>query len=167
MTCVHSPRVPTLAPVNTATELHLAYISTLAPGCDHSVFSAVCRTSRARNAERGIAGVLLFDGQRFCQWLYGDKTAVTRLMSEIALDPRHTDLSIRLETSLPALQFEPHWHAGFVDADALDAFAALSGHGDEALIEGLAKLVSQADLEPPLMVIALHAGRSKRGPGGA
>jgi hypothetical protein len=131
------------------------------------VFSAVCRSSRARNAERGIAGVLLFDGQRFCQWLYGPKDNVTQLMSDIALDPRHTDLSMRLETTLPALQFEPHWHAGFVDAEVLDAFAALDGQGDEAVIEGLAKMISQADLEPPLLVIALHAKRSKRDPGGA
>jgi hypothetical protein len=148
-------------------EFHLAYISTLAPGCDHMVFSAVCRASRVRNAERGIAGVLLFDGQRFCQWLYGNQAAVTKLMSTIALDPRHTDVSVQLETVLPALQFEPQWHAGFVDAEALDAFAALEGRGDEALIEGLARLVSQADLEPPLMVIALHARRSKRSADGA
>ena len=148
-------------------EFHLAYISTLAPGCDHTVFSAVCRTSRARNAERGIAGVLLFDGQRFCQWLYGPKHSVTKLMSEIALDERHTDLSMRLETMLPALHFEPHWHAGFVDAEALDAFAAIDSGSDDAVIEGLAKMISQADLEPPLLVIALHATRSKRAPDGA
>jgi hypothetical protein len=152
--------------VNTE-ELHLAYISTMAPGCDHTVFSTVCRTSRARNAQRGIAGVLLFDGQRFCQWLYGAPTGVRQLMSRIALDARHTDLSMRLETTLPALDFEPVWHAGFVDADALDAFAELQGQGDEATIEGLTRLIGRSDLEPPMNVIALPARRSRRSPGAA
>lgn len=148
-------------------EFHLAYISTMAPGCDHTVFGAVCRASRVRNAQRGIAGVLLFDGQRFCQWLYGPPDAVRQLMSTIALDGRHTDISMRLETTLPALDFEPAWHAGFVEAEALDAFDALQGHGDDATIEGLARLISQADLEPPMLVIALHARRSTRGLGRA
>jgi hypothetical protein len=144
-------------------EFHLAYVSTLSPGFDYTVFSAVCRTSRERNAQRGVAGVLLFDGQRFCQWLYGERTAVERLMGQIALDRRHAGISLRLEAMLPALQFEPQWRAGFVGAEALDAFAGLEGHGDEATIAGLARLISDADLEPPLIVLALHASRSRRG----
>lgn len=144
-------------------EFHLAYLSTLSPGFDYTVFSAVCRTSRLRNAQRGVAGVLLFDGQRFCQWLYGERAVVQQLMSQIALDRRHTTISVRLETMLPALQFEPQWRAGFVDAEVFDAFEALQDSGDEATIAGLASLISHADLEPPLVVLALHASRSRRG----
>jgi hypothetical protein len=145
-------------------ELHLAYISTLAPDHDHTVFSAVCRVSRVRNAERGIAGVLLFDGQRFCQWLYGEPNAVRTLMSRIALDPRHTDVTMVLETTLPSLEFDPHWHAGFVDAERLDTLAARQGQGDDAVLETLSEVIGHADLEPPLLVIALHARRLRRTP---
>jgi hypothetical protein len=148
-------------------EFHLCYTSQLAPGCDHTVFGAVCRTSRARNAQRGIAGVLLFDGHRFCQWLYGAKDDVVKLMSEIALDARHTDIAMRLETRLPALLFEPQWHAGFIDADALDTFLALEARSEEDTLRAIAHLVGQADLEPPLLVIALHARRSRPDPDAA
>jgi hypothetical protein len=147
----------------TVDELHLAFFSRLAPHCDYRAFGAISRTARARNAQAGIAGILLFDGERFFQWLYGSPAATSRLMSTIALDRRHTDICVRLEALLPAIGFNATWRAGFVDAQALDEVAAI-GHGDGAqLLSAIAQLVAHADLEPPLAIPALTEWRSTSG----
>lgn len=148
-------------------DLHLAYLSRLAPQCDYSVFSAISRSARARNAQAGIAGVLLFDGERFFQWMYGRPEAVTAMMSTIALDRRHTGLSFRLETLLPAGDHDRTWRAGFVDAQAMDQVAA-TGHGEgQQLLHAIARLIEDADLEAPVAVAALAAppARSRCGAG--
>lgn len=146
---------------STANELHFVYVSRLAPGYDAAVFDDVCRVAASSNLERGLAGVLLFDGQRFAHWLYGQRDAVRQLMGLIALDPRHTALSVRLEAMLPALDPEPTWRVGRVAAGALDAFAALPFDDAATLLEGLGGLIEQAHLAPPLPVAALRAARLK------
>ncbi|HET9976924.1 MAG TPA: BLUF domain-containing protein [Burkholderiaceae bacterium] len=146
-------------------ELHIVYLSHLAPGCDYTVYSEVCRSARARNPTRGIAGVLLFDGHRFVQWVYGQRDAVRALMGAIVIDPRHTAMSVRLEAMLPALDQEPSWRTGFISADALDAFAALRRGESAALLADLARLIEEADLEPPLPVEAPPAAWTRRAPG--
>jgi hypothetical protein len=145
--------------------LHIVYVSQLAPGHDHSVFGSVCRTARQRNTELGIAGVLLFDGLRFCQWLHGDRDRVTQLMASITSDARHTDVSVWLQALLPAQDFAPQWRAGFVEPEALDTFAALQGAATPILLEGLAALLVQADLEPALAIPALGLTLDSRVPG--
>jgi Sensors of blue-light using FAD len=148
-------------------ELHVCYLSRLAPGCDDATFADICRQARARNPERGIAGVLLFDGQRFLHWVYGRRDDVRQLMGSIALDARHGALSLRLEAMLPALELEPTWRSGAVDAAALDAFSALRSSDGAALLEGLGRLIDGARLEPPLPVPALLAARRALAPDGS
>lgn len=129
--------------------LHVVYVSQLAPGQSCAVFSAISRCARAHNLERGIAGVLLFDGERFLQWLHGGHDEVSRLMAAIAADARHTAVRVLLQTPLPAAAADPPlWRAGFVDAEALDAFAALDPADGGAMLDGLAQLVAEADLDP-------------------
>jgi len=142
-------------------ELHVAYVSELAPGQTYSVFGEVCRTARSRNIERGVAGLLLFDGQRFCQWLYGKTDAVSRMFTTIANDPRHTSVRLLLAAPLPARQFAPFWRSGFVEADALDAFLSVYVNDEQSLIAALARLVGQADLEPEEQFTKSFARQSK------
>jgi len=137
--------------VNTDT-LHVIYISQLAPDRDCAVFSAICRSARSYNIERGIAGVLLFDGERFFQWLRGAHDEVSQLMDTITADPRHTQVRVLLNAQWPTPEHERGWRAGFVDPEALDAFAALDPADGRAMLDGLAGLVAQADLDPVLRV---------------
>ena len=143
--------------------LHVVYISRLAPHRDSAVFGSICLLARQRNSEWGISGVLLFDGERFLQWLCGPPDKVSCLMQAIVADERHEDLRILLETTLPATRSAQLWRAGFVDADALDAFldVDLSDHG--TLLDGLAQLVAQADLDP----LPAHRGPAAPGAGAA
>lgn len=146
-------------------ELHVVYLSMLAPGSnDDATFADIREQARARNPERGLAGVLLFDGRRFLHWVYGQRDDVRQLMGAIALDARHTALSVRLEAMLPELQLEPvpSWRSGTVDAAALDAFSALRASDGMAVLAALGRLIDGAQLEPPLPVPALLASRRGR-----
>lgn len=100
--------------------LHVIYISRLAPDEDYRAFGAVCRTARAMNPKLGVGGALLFDGERFCQWLHGSADAVSRLLTNIALDRRHVDFKL---LHLGGSDFTPpnrSWCSGFVPPFALD-----------------------------------------------
>jgi Sensors of blue-light using FAD len=144
-------------------DLHFVYLSQLAPGRDPQVFGHISRHARLRNLERGIAGVLLFDGHRFAQWVYGPREAVRSLMGSVALDGRHTSLSVRLEAMLPALEPRPTWRSGRVSVEALDALAALKHVDGAPLFERLGQLIQQADMEPPLPVDIRRCARSRVG----
>jgi len=133
--------------VNTES-LHVIYISQLAPGQNCAVFSAICRVARSRNTDLGVAGVLLFDGERFLQWLHGAHEPVSQLMNAIVADTRHADVRVLLRRPLPATEADRRWRSGFIDADSLDTFAALDPTDHGAIFEGLAQLLALADLDP-------------------
>jgi len=82
---------------------------------------ALCHALPARGTPRWSAGgALLFDGERFCQWLHGSGEVVSRLLTTIALDRRHVDfklLHLGVSDVTPAIS---GWCSGFVPPFALD-----------------------------------------------
>ena len=144
--------------------LHIVYISRLAPHRDSAVFGNICLLARARNIDWGISGVLLFDGERFLQWLCGPPDKVSRLMRAIVADERHVDLRVLLETTLPATASAQLWRAGFVDTDALDEFMAVDMADHGKLLDGLSRLVGQPVAGKALLGIpADHSGHADHG----
>lgn len=100
--------------------LHAIYISRLAPGEDDRAFDAVYQIARAANPSLGVGGALLFDGQRFCQWLHGSSEAVSNLLADIALDRHHVNFRLLY---LDAHDFTPavnRWCSGVVPPLTLD-----------------------------------------------
>ncbi|RYF68243.1 MAG: BLUF domain-containing protein, partial [Comamonadaceae bacterium] len=70
-------------------EIHeILYCSQLAPGQSPGIVGNIVTQARARNAERGITGLLVFDGHNFCQHLEGPSNILVRLMNRIGEDPR-------------------------------------------------------------------------------
>jgi len=67
------------------------YCSVLAQDLPPNAVGAIVSQARARNAERKITGLLVFDGMRFCQHLEGPCDAVKALMRSIERDFRHDD----------------------------------------------------------------------------
>jgi methanogenic corrinoid protein MtbC1 len=51
-------------------------------------------SSQRRNGREGITGLMLYDNDRFFQWLEGPLDRVERLMAAIRTDPRHTDVEV-------------------------------------------------------------------------
>ena len=69
------------------------YIST-APTLPREEVDAILATSARNNPERGITGLLLFNGRNFLQLLEGDEDDVASLMETITADPRHSGVSV-------------------------------------------------------------------------
>lgn len=101
---------------------HFLYTSRLAPGMGFEVVPSILEVSRARNRNLDISGVLVFDGERFAQWLEGPPAQVLALAARIEVDTRHVDMRV-LHTGVRAAtdRLAPTWRAGYADATDLDA----------------------------------------------
>ena len=94
-----------------------AYYSTLSDGFGASCVGAVIKAARAFNATHGITGVLLFDGERFCQYIEGEPQTLQRLVDRIRQDPRHKDVVTLLHAPLAGGRRYPHWSMAFSDVE--------------------------------------------------
>lgn len=113
--------------------LHVIYVSRLASDQDHRVFATVSQIARARNPDLSVGGVLLFDGECFCQWIHGPAAAVNQLVATIALDSRHEDFRLIFCGSSDFIPPDRSWNSGFVPPFALDVLASKSMGSDEIL----------------------------------
>ena len=73
---------------------HFVYTSRLAPGEGATTVASIFEVSRTRNHERGLSGVLVFDGERFAQWLEGPPDQVLALAARLEVDPRHVAMRV-------------------------------------------------------------------------
>ena len=64
------------------------------------------QTAQARNRAEGVTGVVLYDNNRFFQWLEGPDQGVERIMSSIHNDRRHTDLQVIAKRSSTDRHFD-------------------------------------------------------------
>ena len=105
------------------------YVSMLAPGVPVSTVAAIAGHARTANAQRGITGLLVFDGHCFCQQLEGMQKNVLSAMERIGQDPRHEQVSVVHHGRLAARRFSDFSLAfsAAEDANALAALAALDG----------------------------------------
>ncbi len=127
------------------TEFHeILYFSTLSPGQIPTVVGQIVSQARARNAGHGITGLLIFDGQNFCQHIEGPRGELLRLMDRIGHDSRHSDIRVVHEGPLNERRYE-RFDMGFADVEgptnmadlktldgaaALERFLALRPHFD-------------------------------------
>lgn len=72
--------------------------------------------SRARNRAEGVTGVLVFDRGVFFQWIEGPNLPLQRVWNSIRKDPRHHDIQVLADTSIPVRLFQD-WHMQFAHRD--------------------------------------------------
>jgi len=65
-------------------------VRSLTPPELHDLYAVAQR----RNGREGITGLMVYDDQRFFQWLEGPVESVERVMASIQADPRHTDVEV-------------------------------------------------------------------------
>ncbi len=139
----------------------ILYLSQLAANCNYDVFASICRASRHRNAQLSLTGVLLFDGQRFCQLLQGPVLDVKAMMADITLDRRHERTVTLFDGPAQADQVQRVWTAGYCDAQELDVFddeaggitgitsiTGIRGVRGDAAIGAFHAIMARADLAP-------------------
>jgi len=123
------------------------YASQLADDAGTAMVPAILAQVRRGNADRGITGVLVFDGQSFVQYLEGPALAVQALMSRIADDPRHTALRVLHQGALQRRRCM-RYELGYAEPTADGALHELldGDEGEQALLRFLA-LRSRFDIE--------------------
>ena len=106
------------------------YHSYMAPDQDIGCVAEIVKTARGFNKAQHITGILVFDGQRFCQYIEGPKTEVQALIQRLADDPRHMQFTPKYQAPLQGERMFGHWSMAYVlvdDAEPLDAMEPLDG----------------------------------------
>lgn len=118
------------------------YCSTLVQDLAPPTVGAIVTQARAKNAERGITGLLVFDGMRFCQHLEGPRGAVEALMRRIEHDPRHVDIRIAYEGALRSRRYTG-FGLGLAESEGPHLMSGVHAlEGETALLHFLALLPS-------------------------
>lgn len=96
-----------------STELiSLVYTSTAAAPFRETALTHLLDQARSLNGSREVTGMLLYRGERFIQVLEGPADVVRRLATTIGRDPRHCDMRVLVEESIPARRFAD-WTMGY------------------------------------------------------
>lgn len=122
----------------------IIYVSTLAPDAPIRVVGEIAATSRVRNQQRGITGLLIFDGMRFCQQLEGAQRDVVRLLDKIRQDHRHVDMEVVHDGFLDARRFQ-QFNLGYAAVDDEDTLASLERLDGEAALQAFLAMLSTVD----------------------
>lgn len=121
------------------------YVSTLGPEQPLSVVAEIAGRARLVNAELDITGLLIFDGQRFCQQLEGPKKAVRKLVERIRNDPRHMHIEVLHHGPLAGRRFQ-QFSLAFSTVEDVDALARME------LLDGDAALAAFETVRGELML---------------
>ena len=115
------------------------YVSTLAPDQPLSVVAEIAARARIANAQTDITGLLIFDGQRFCQQLEGPQKHVLRLIERIRTDPRHVSVEVIHHGPAAGRRFQQFSLAFSTveDEDALARMEQLDGSAALAAFESV------------------------------
>lgn len=84
----------------------IVYISRAVQPFTDQDMVGLCHQVNASNHEKGISGLLLFDGVQFCQAIEGDHAIVGNLIERIKRDSRHTHLSFCFDQRVRSRQFK-------------------------------------------------------------
>lgn len=121
------------------------YVSTLAPNQPTSVVAEIAGRARVVNAELDVTGLLIFDGQRFCQQLEGPKKAVLKLIERIRNDPRHVNVEVLHHGPLAGRRFQ-RFSLAFSTVEDADALARMEQLDGEAALAAFSTVCCELEL---------------------
>jgi Sensors of blue-light using FAD len=79
----------------------LAYRSRAVCAQSQHALDRILAGAQARNRIEGLTGLLIYDDGQFFQWLEGPRAALMRVWDSIRRDPRHRDIELLREQTLP------------------------------------------------------------------
>lgn len=101
--------------------VHRVIYSSRATGpFDRAALAEILATARRGNAEADVTGLLLYSDRTFLQVLEGSEEAVRATFARIAVDPRHTEVTVLVDAPTD-VRTHPDWSMGF---HSLDGFLA-------------------------------------------
>ena len=132
--------------MNSATKLYEAlYVSTLAQNEPFTIVANIAAKARAFNTQHDITGLLIFDGQRFCQQLEGTSNDVLALIERIAQDPRHTKVELLHHAPLPERRFRS-FNLGYAEVDAEDTLGQLESLAGQPAVDAFMAMIPTLDI---------------------
>lgn len=123
----------------------LLYVSLLKPDAPLSVVADIARRARVANKELDITGVLVFDGQRFCQHLEGSMKAVATLFEDICRDTRHINVGLLHQGSIDNRRYL-NFSMGFADLQDVDQLEELERLSGEPAVAAFDLLYATLDM---------------------
>lgn len=129
-------------------DLHcFLYRSHIAPDADISCVADIVKTARNFNKTQGITGILIFDGQQFCQYIEGPQPALQELVDRITVDRRHIQFTTLHQSAGQHQRRFSKWAMAYVliddDDEPLDALVQLQGRH---ALDKLQALIPQLDM---------------------
>ena len=112
----------------------ILYCSVLAAGQPATVVGQIASQARARNAERDLTGLLVFDGMHFCQHIEGPAEAVFHLIERLQQDPRHTAVRVVYEGPCAERRYR-RFDLGFAQTADPDDMAGVQALEGEAALQ--------------------------------
>lgn len=70
------------------------YLSDLSSDAEPQAISQIVKVSRINNEQDELTGILIFDGETFCQYLEGPKQALAKRLEIIKSDSRHENFTL-------------------------------------------------------------------------
>ena len=130
---------PADAPSALTTLYEVLYVSQLAPETPVSAVASIAAYARMANAKHHLTGLLIFDGQRFCQQLEGSQKNVLSAMARICQDPRHVEVNVVHQGALDARRFSS-FSLAFSEMDGGDLLEQLEQLDGDAALQAFAAL---------------------------
>ena len=122
------------------------YHSQIAPSAPISCVADIVKTARGFNKDHDITGILVFDGQRFFQYLEGPKEAVMGLVVRIAQDSRHVQFRLQHQGPCAEERMFRNWSMAYVLVDDSEPLADLHGIEGESAMNKLKSLMPLLDI---------------------
>lgn len=95
--------------------IRLIYVSTADEKIDKDEFRKILDTAIRINSQKGLTGMLAFNGRYFLQALEGDRDEVNKLYNQLNLDQRHHSLAVLKFEEIQHRQWSS-WSMGFAAA---------------------------------------------------
>ncbi len=125
------------------------YTSVLAPDESAACVSVIVRKARQRNEELSLTGLLVFDGERFVQFLEGPRSAVDSMRASLAADHRHVEFTPLLDEGSPeSTRLFEGWSMAYADAIDLESLEVFTRVQGEAAMAQFEAMLGVLDMEP-------------------
>jgi hypothetical protein len=138
--------------------IRLLYASRAAQSLTPAMVDSILQSSRKKNPEHGITGILCHSGDVFLQVIEGGRSAVNSLYNLICKDPRHQQITMLHYEEVTERRFAG-WTMGQVNLNKVNASLLLK-YSEKAVLDpfSVSGKVSMALLEE-LIATAQILGR--------
>ncbi|CAB5709300.1 Blue light- and temperature-regulated antirepressor YcgF [Delftia tsuruhatensis] len=121
------------------------YQSKLAPGVDVTCVAQIVKAARIFNNSAQITGVLVFDGECFCQYIEGPSHPIQALITSLGRDPRHVQFTPMLHRERETRRRFDRWTMAYAVVDDVEVLSDLATLPGGPALDLLQELIPQLD----------------------